>query len=48
MSKDDIEPLSKPEGCLKKIAVDIKKDDNWSLQFECLDSVRKVIKHHKS
>lgn len=48
MSKDDIEPLSKPEGALKKITTDIKKDGDWALQFEGLNSIRKVIKHHKT
>lgn len=48
MSKEEIEPLEKPEGALKKISVDIKKDDDWSLQFEGLNSIRKVLKHHKN
>lgn len=33
---------------IKNILVDIKKDEDWSKQFEALNNIRRILKHHQN
>jgi hypothetical protein len=47
MAKEELAPVANPKELLKEILTNLPKDAEWSKQFDSLDGLRRLIKHHE-
>lgn len=47
LAKDELAPVNNPKSLLKEVIQGLPNSNDWSRQFDSLDGIRRLIKHHE-